>query len=90
MPKKESKPLPRQSLLTIAKGVVNKRVKTFLDDLDEHSRAEMIQIAEGMVNGSIVGSQRQIARALADATGLPITRNHLTTLIERVKSGVVK
>ena len=88
MAKKQASAEPRRSLLEVAKAA-GCETGTILDVLDAESRAELLQVAKGVLDGSITAPKARIVSALQDA-GVPITKSKLDTLIDNIKLGAIK
>jgi len=79
----------RTSLVSLAKAAGSGNGCCLLDSVDATSRAELLEIARGIIDGSIRSSRRRIVESLY-AAGVPITRPKLETLIAKVRSGEVR
>ena len=88
MAKTQASAEPRRSLLEVAKAA-GCETGTILDVLDAESRAELLQVAKGVLDGSITAPKARIVSALRDA-GVPITKSKLDTLIDNIKTGAIK
>lgn len=85
--KKPTKPAPKtRSLLDAVRAVP---VKSSLDNFDEQTRAQVIQVAKEFVAGNIRISKLQILKTLKD-NGVPLGRYTFDRLLDSVRTGVVK
>ena len=84
------KPTSKVDYLAGAKLASEKRVRSFLDDLDPDVSSQLIEVARGILDGRYTGSVSGIAEAIR-ANGVPaMNRTKMTWLIDKVRSGVLQ
>jgi hypothetical protein len=87
--KTKQKPKAKRSLLDIAKAAKRPthQPKTWLDALSDEERAEVMEIAAGLADGTFPGSIRCIADAWK-AAGVACSKGKLQALVSKIRDGV--